>query len=384
MSRAALEIAKLNREFARGGSIGRVDAETIGEVYFDATGTARTIGETSSTRVSNDYVIGNALDNTLNGGRGDDILNGGAGRDTLNGGDGFDTATYTNAASGLTINLLNSSQNTGDARGDIYNSIEDVVGSQHGDIITGNNVDNFLFGLSGDDTIEGGLGIDFLEGGNGNDTLIGEFGTGFLAGARSETMLGGNGFDIFLPGARAEDIDGGANDAGTNDMLSYGRSLAGVTVNLQTGRGQGGLAQGDTYIGIEGVEGSHFADTLIGSTRNEVFIGAGGDDHIRGNGGDDTFLFDITRGPGSGFPIEGSNGLPNIGNVTIEDMLPKDFAGDTQFDRLVFTGEGITGDVLRNEVSVVQNGANTVLTSDTLFEGSVTLLNFDAASLFFF
>jgi hypothetical protein len=181
---------------------------------------------------------------------------------------------------------------------------------------------------------------------------------------------------------RAEIIDGGSNDADASDVVSYLTSFAGVAVNLTTGRGSNGLAEGDTYIGIESVEGSKHADRITGSRGNDVIIVAGGDDILRGNGGDDTFLFDLTRTSlleGGGF-----SRAPNLGNVTIEDMLPRDTPTDEEFDRLQFIGNGITPERLQAEMRVIQDGADTVLTSDTLFRGSITLLNFDADSLFFF
>ena len=50
--------------------------------------------------------------------------------------------------------------------------------------------------------------------------------------------------------------------------------------------GQGGT---DTLVGIEGVRGSDFADTLTGSSASgEVFQGMAGNDTINGGGGTDT------------------------------------------------------------------------------------------------
>jgi Ca2+-binding RTX toxin-like protein len=63
---------------------------------------------------------GNAGADTLHGGNNDDILYGGAGGDTLNGDAGTDTASYTNASSGVTVDLTNTANNTGDAAGDTY------------------------------------------------------------------------------------------------------------------------------------------------------------------------------------------------------------------------------------------------------------------------
>jgi hypothetical protein len=49
----------------------------------------------------------------------------------------------------------------------------------------------------------------------------------------------------------------------------YGDSTAGVGVNLATGRGVGGSAEGDTLISIENVFGSNFNDTLTRTFRRQ-------------------------------------------------------------------------------------------------------------------
>ena len=47
---------------------------------------------------------------------------------------------------------------------------------------------------------------------------------------------------------------------------TYASSDSGVTVNLATGVGQGGSAEGDTLSGIEDLRGSAWDDVLVGSS----------------------------------------------------------------------------------------------------------------------
>jgi Ca2+-binding RTX toxin-like protein len=75
-----------------------------------------------------DYIFGGVGVDTLNGGNGGDILDGGAGADVLNGGSGGDVASYYSSSVAVTVDLANTALNTGDAAGDIYNSIEGVWG----------------------------------------------------------------------------------------------------------------------------------------------------------------------------------------------------------------------------------------------------------------
>ncbi|WP_147113960.1 CHRD domain-containing protein [Tateyamaria sp. syn59] len=54
---------------------------------------------------------------------------------------------------------------------DVLSSIENVIGSNDGDIIIGSNADNTLSGEDGDDLLNGGQGDDLLFGGEGSDTF---------------------------------------------------------------------------------------------------------------------------------------------------------------------------------------------------------------------
>jgi serralysin len=130
----------------------------------------------------NDKIVGNEVANMLygNGGRdtlfglaGNDILLGGEGADALDGGTGFDTASYSDAASGVTANLLKPASNKGFAAGDTYISIENLTGSAFADTLTGNGSDNVLSGGKGNDKLNGGSGADMLKGGAGSDILTG-------------------------------------------------------------------------------------------------------------------------------------------------------------------------------------------------------------------
>ena len=104
-----------------------------------------------------------------------------------------------------------------------------------------------------------------LFGGSGNDTLDG--------GAGADTLIGGPGMDT----------------------ADYSLSPAGVTVNLQSGLGTGGDAQGDVLGGIENIIGSTQADTLIGDGGTNNFLGLAGDDTINGGPGMDAAVFSGTR-----------------------------------------------------------------------------------------
>lgn len=85
-------------------------------------------------------IIGTSVNDTLTGNSDDNVLLGGGGNDTLNGLGGTDTASYAGAASAVTVNLSITGvlQATFGAGDDTLNSIENLLGSSHGDTLTGN------------------------------------------------------------------------------------------------------------------------------------------------------------------------------------------------------------------------------------------------------
>lgn len=105
-------------------------------------------------------LVGTSADDTLIGDAGDNFLDGAGGGDNLDGGAGIDRAWYNSSTIGLTVNLADPAQNTGDAAGDTYGSIEALVGSNFNDVLTGDGNANFLNGMAGADTLVGGGGND--------------------------------------------------------------------------------------------------------------------------------------------------------------------------------------------------------------------------------
>jgi Ca2+-binding RTX toxin-like protein len=153
----------------------------------------------------------------------------------------------------------------GEAAGDVYVSIENLMGSSYGDELTGSYVDNRIEGIGGNDIIFGLSGHDLLLGGAGDDVIDGGFGNDLLRGG---------------PGA-----DALTGDVGT-DWAQYNTASAGVTLSLASG-GTGGEAAGDSLATIENVRGSDHADTLTGDAARNLIMAGAGDDVLDGAGGPD-------------------------------------------------------------------------------------------------
>ena len=384
-----------------------------------------------SGRADNDYIIGGAGNDDLRGDAGDDIINGGlgadylrggvgddeliggegnsqdllsgdGGADLLNGGDGSDWAYYTSSAAGLTVNLDNAALNTGDAAGDSYISIENILGSRFDDNLTGDSGDNIITGSAGSDTIDGGLGIDRavfsgsisdyilsesvgvitvtdLIGSGGTDTLTNIerltfdegtyaslFGTSagetlaattgsdliFLragddfvnASNGDDAIFGGDGNDQIIGGNGADIIDGGAG----TDQARYANSSSAVFIDLAAGTASGAHAEGDTLIDIEDVFGSIHADVLTGDASDNVLTGFNGDDTLAGGegtntllggNGDDTFI--------GGLGADFNNGGGGFGDVidysgSFEGVQAR-LGGSQVFDGGFATGDSFQG-----------------------------------------
>jgi Ca2+-binding RTX toxin-like protein len=253
----------------------------------------------------NDNIAGDAAANlfsglggndTLLGLDGNDTLRGGAGTDLIDGGVGQDFADYRTSASWVAVDLNiqdGTAQSGGgadnDALGDTLIGIENLIGSNdaaHGDVLTGNAVNNHLIGLDGNDTLIAGAG---------NDTLVG--------------------------GAGADRQDGGA---GARDLADYSASTEWVNVDLnlqdgttaQSGGGAGNHAEGDILTGIEDVNGSAYGDSILGSTTHNVIFSYGGNDTIFAGNGYDT----VHGGDGEDFIDGGGHAdelYGDIGNDTV-------------------------------------------------------------------
>jgi Ca2+-binding RTX toxin-like protein len=96
-----------------------------------------------------------------------------------------------------------------------------------------------------------------------------------------------------------------------------------VTASLIGSGSNTGEAAGDTYNSVEGLIGSHFADTLIGDNNGNTILGMGGSDAIAGNAGVDILSgndgADIIFGGADGDLITGGQG---------RDVLKGDGGGD--------------------------------------------------------
>jgi Ca2+-binding RTX toxin-like protein len=157
------------------------------------------------------------------------------------------TLSTADRLSPLAIGLTPDAVVTGTTANDFIHMAGDGAtppGGSFNEITTVTNSDDTISGAAGDDTIYGDGGNDIIDGGAGNDTVNG--GAGF-------------------------------------NLANYADATAGVTVDLHltTAQSTGG-AGADTLTNIQYLQGSTFADTLIGDDNNNaIFGGNGGDDWLQ-------------------------------------------------------------------------------------------------------
>ncbi|MDQ3940861.1 MAG: hypothetical protein M3238_05885 [Actinomycetota bacterium] len=192
----------------------------------------------------------------LRGSAGDDLLDGGINDDRIDGGDGIDTLNLKRAVTAITVDLL-----AGTATGEGSDSIsfvENMNGSIHADVLTGDTGVNTIIGNSGRDTIHGGAGNDVLNGMAGDDTIFGGDGDDEMFDFEGFDRVSGEaGDDYFRTGIDDDHFDGGPGI----DTADFVDSTRGMSVDLVAGTTSTKGDQGsDTISFIETVSWKIYTD----------------------------------------------------------------------------------------------------------------------------
>jgi Ca2+-binding RTX toxin-like protein len=255
------------------------DVEIVtGGTVNDTMTAAAGVAVTFNGGLGNDTLIGDSAADTLNGDGGNDILRGKGGADVLSGGDGndtfdeetasnggdvfnggagIDTLDYSQRLLGVTVTMDGSAANDGASaspgEGDNCKAdVEDILGTDVADSITGNALNN---------TITGGLGADTLNGGAGDD--------------------------LFLTGAVSDGLDTIAGGTGV-DTIDYSGRAVFVNVTLAPSSPSGIAGEGDLLAtDMENVIGTDYNDIIVGNASANELVGGTGDDTLSGLAGDD-------------------------------------------------------------------------------------------------
>jgi len=243
------------------------------------------------------------------------------GNDVLIGDAGNDTVTYEDATAAVIVSLATfGQQNTGGHGRDTLGAIDNLIGSNFKDRLTGD---------SGNNTLDGGNGADQLKGGAGNDTYIVDDSKDSV----QETSNGG--------------------DADTvQSWVTMTKALANNVENVE-------------LMGSENLNaiGNTLDNDLTGNAGNNRLDGKKGADSMAGGAGNDTYVVDNTRDAIS-------ENDEDAGTDTVESSV--DYTLAANLENLLLTGSGsrsATGNDLDNILT--GNRGKNVLTGlagdDTLF-----------------
>ncbi|ADC61231.1 calcium-binding protein [Allochromatium vinosum] len=282
-----------------------------------------------------DTLVGDSFHN-LTGSYYNDILQGTTSDNVLNGLGGSDTVSYENSATGSVIINLNLStrQNTLGSGGDTLLSIENITGSTFDDTIIASSGNNIMDGGLGSDTVSyvksdglvavnlavttaqntGGSGkdtlikIENLIGSNYNDSLTGNTGANRLDGGKgADALKGGAGDDVYVVD-NAGDVVTEAFSQGNDTVQSWiNLTLGGNIENLELmyDKSLGDANNPKTGTGNtlnNTLTGNALSNTLSGLGGNDVLDGAGGQDSLTGGGGADRFVFSVVTDTSASMP----------------------------------------------------------------------------------
>lgn len=300
-----------------------VSVSLLGQGTYNATtgvftgGAEQSLSHAAGDKFSGiENLIGSSVNDTLIGDNNNNVIEGGNGADTLVGLLGSDTVSYASSGAGVTVNLGSSFQGTtdavgenrtggaaqsgGHAAGDFLYGFENIIGSEHNDILTAGDNGSTINAGDGDDKLFGTANkADKLYGGAGNDILN----VGSSSGG--DTLDGGDGID-------------------TADFQFFGMTGLTITLgkNATTAATVSGGAAGIQIFAVENLIGADGADKFtasnedidnyfIGGVNNDMLSGMAGEDILEGGLHDDTLI-----GGADGDILDGGQGFDTVDYTT--------------------------------------------------------------------
>jgi Ca2+-binding RTX toxin-like protein len=261
---------------------------------------------------------------------------------------------------------ITTAQATGGSGSDTLVGIENLTGSNFADTLGGN---------AGANTLIGGLGADTMSGGDGNDsytvdnigdsvvetnalaaggvdrvnstlaayTLGANVEEGRITAAGAANLTGNTLANTLFAGAGSNVLDGGAG----LDTVSYAFATAAVTASLglTTPQATGGSGL-DSFVSIENLTGSNYADTLAGNAAANLLNGGVGADTMSGGDGSDTYTVDNALDLVVETNAVATTGGTDLVNVSLANYT---LGANVENGRITATGAAtLTGNTLAN------------------------------------
>ncbi|MTJ30159.1 putative Ig domain-containing protein, partial [Aphanizomenon sp. UHCC 0183] len=232
--------------------------------------------------------------------------------------------------------------------------------------------------FSGTPTTPGNLDIKIVANDSNGGTIADEFQLSIVT-----PIVGTAANDSVFAISPAEIIDG----AGGIDEVNYARSNSGVTIDLETGKGIGGYAQGDILTNIEKLTGSFYNDHLKGNAAYNYFYGGNGNDLLEAGSGGGFFY-----GENGNDTIYGGEGQDRLYGQTGNDLLDGKAGNDILLGGndldILFGGAGndiLYGDDGNDELTGTNSTAKGIGEIDILYggSGSDTFILGNTANIFY-
>ena len=253
--------------------------------------------------------------------------------------------------------------------GDVRELTRTITGDAGADIISGDELRDTIFGGGGSDILSGGLGNDSLHGDAGTDLLIVKAGDGadgaetLDGGADNDTLrlsLGAGGdFTFNLRNDAVTSIESivvigdSGNEFTAAVVLNASQFGAGVSATAQfirfndVGAALTVFMEGETSLDLSGlafsslytvtINGDGDAETITGTTQDDIINGGGGSNILSGGVGNDT----LTCGSGADqmFGGDGEDTFLSVG----AGLNDESYGGEND-DRFVLNGLNFSGD----------------------------------------
>ena len=272
-------------------------ADTTSDGYNNSGGTLKIYDSDNAfvaiqTLTNIQEVMGSSGNDTFTGGAGQQTFAGLAGADSIVGGADSDDVSYAmdQGGFGVIVNLGTDSISADVGRGsepvdgghaldswgddDTLSGIENVIGSFYDDYIRGSDETNYIQGLAGDDTLIG------------NDDTLG--GGDWVSYCDDVVRNEYNGYGVIVNLSNA--------------MVTHWDGVTSVDAHTALD----GWGDTDSLAGFVNVEGSKYADLLVGDGDNnylsaddgdDLLMGGDGDNTLNGGDGDDTVSYLFAEGP---------------------------------------------------------------------------------------
>ncbi|TXI67122.1 MAG: calcium-binding protein [Limnohabitans sp.] len=298
-------------DLAAGYADARLSADKASPAYPITMGRDALLGGISEVRGSHgdDVLLGGGQGRTIDSSY-FEFFSGLAGNDTIDGRGGFDFAMYMGSVNGIEVDMRKATEQVQDG----YVWTDPLTGIETRSYDTLLNIES-IQGSHFDDTVQGGSEPLYFNGRHGADRITA--GTGYT------------------------EVQYDNDPAGVFVTLADWVGAAGTTIPSGfSGSARDGWGNIDLLQGVTGVEGSGFADTIVGGSGNDVLDGRAGNDTIDGGAGNDWAEYNQA---GAGLVVDLSqNTALNDGQGGVDVLLNMENVRGGMFN------DTITGDAQAN------------------------------------